>query len=229
MRFWQEVEKVPLSRIATGKLKMKLLYATSNPGKFQEVVSQLTPHHIKVYSPLDFNLKIDADETGNSLEENALLKLKTYLRFVPKNVVVMADDTGVEIEALNGEPGIHVRRWKGYRMEDEAIIQYCLERMKDVPKEKRGAQFRTVIAIGQNEGDIQFFDGILKGTITEQPIKLRMKGFPFESIFYIPEYQMMLGDLHQLSQKKKLRNYLFSHREKAIQKALPTLIRLLAV
>ncbi len=207
----------------------KLLYATSNPGKLQEVTLQLAEYNIKVYSPSDFNLTIDVEESGTSLEENALLKLKAYLKFVPQNVVVMADDTGVEIDALNGEPGIRVRRWKGYRMEDEEIIQYCMERMENIPKEKRGAQFRTVIALGQKNNDSYIFDGILRGIIVEKPISLRIKGFPFESIFYIPEYQMMLGDLHQLPQKEKIHRHLFSHREKAIQAALPTITRLLAV
>ncbi len=206
---------------------MKLLYATSNPGKLQEVSTQLAQHNIKVYSPADFNLKIKVDETGRSLEENALLKLKAYLDVVPNDVVVMADDTGVEIDALGGEPGIHVRRWKGYRMEDEEIIQYCLKRLKGIRRPKRTAQFRTVIATGQRENDIQIFDGTLRGEIVEQPIKLRITGFPFESIFYIPHYQLMLGDLHQLSQEEKLRKHFLSHRERAIQNALPTLLQLL--
>lgn len=217
------MEEMPLSRTTSGKLIMKLLYATTNPGKLAEVSRQLQPHHLQVYSPTDFNLEIEVDETGNSLEENALLKLKAYLNLVPKDVVVMADDTGVEIDALNSEPGIHVRRWKGYRMEDEEIIQYCLERMKDIPKSRRGAQFRTVIALGSRSHQSQIFDGILRGEIVTQPIPLRMKGFPFESIFYIPKYQMMLGDLHQLSQKEKQQKGFLSHREKAIQAALSTL------
>ncbi len=222
------MEKVPLSGTASRDLEMrKLLYATANPGKFQEVSAQLAQHGLKIYSPADFNLQLDPAETGATLEENALLKLKAYLKSVPDEVVVLADDTGVEIKALNGEPGVRVRRWKGYRMEDEEIIQYCLERMKAVPKGKREARFRTVIAIGRGQSNIQIFDGALQGEIVEQPIELRMKGFPFESIFYIPQYQLMLGELHQLSSNEKLKNHFFSHREKAIQTALPAILKLL--
>ena len=206
----------------------KLLYATSNPGKLQEVTAQLTPHGIKVYSPKEFNLHLNVEESGQSLEDNALLKLQTYLPHLPPHVVVMTDDTGVEIDALNGEPGIHVRRWKGYPMTDEDIIQYCLERLRHVPPDKRGAQFRTVIALGQSNQPPQLFVGTLKGAIVQQPIKLRIKGFPFESVFYIPQYQLMLGDLHQLSPSEKSQRNLLSHREKAIQAALPTLLKWLA-
>ena len=131
----------------------KLLYATNNPGKQEEVAKFLGHHDITVLSPNDFGINIDPNESGSSLEENAKIKSDSFLVEVDDpDVIVMADDTGVEIDALGGKPGIHVRRWKGYRMEDEEIIEYCINQMKDVKDGRRGAQFRTVLTIGTKAG-----------------------------------------------------------------------------
>lgn len=204
----------------------QLLYATSNPGKQEEVRKFLAQNNIDLITPQDLGLDIDPDESGNSLEENATIKVKEYRKTVSDpEIIIMADDTGVEIDALGGEPGIHVRRWKGYRMEDEEIIEYCIERMKEVPEGKRGAQFRTVIAL--NYEGTEIFDGVLRGEIVEKPIELRMKGFPFESIFYINQYQKMLGDIHQMTIEEKIKNNFLSHRERAITNSLPRLKELL--
>jgi XTP/dITP diphosphohydrolase len=148
---------------------------------------------------------------------------------------ILADDTGIEIDALGGEPGIHARRWKDgkTRMSDQEVIKYCLVRMKGIPWEKRTAQFRTVIAIGipiskgqalRTQGlalpneEIELFDGVLRGLILEKPAPLRIEGFPFESLFYIPKWKMVLGEAHQLPVERK-RRYL-THRERAVEKAL---------
>lgn len=205
----------------------KLLYATSNPGKLGEVGKILAHHNIDILNPEDLSIDLDPEETGNSLEENALIKFDAYIAHLnDTELVIMTDDTGVEIDALGGEPGIHVRRWKGYRMEDEEIINYSLERMMGVVKEKRGAQFRTVIAVGTSRDDVRTFDGILRGEIVEKPIPLRISGFPFESIFMIPQYQMMLGEIHQLSPEEKANKGFHSHREKAILNALDYILEL---
>lgn len=204
----------------------QLLYATNNPGKHEEVRKHLAQHKISIKTPQDYNLDLDPEESGKSLEENAKIKCQAFIEAVNNpNVIVIADDTGVEIDALNGEPGIHVRRWKGYKMRDEEIIEYCIERMRD--KSDRGAQFRTVIALGSRSNPIQTFDGILRGEIVKEPIALKMVGFPFESIFYIPEYETMLGDIHQMSIEEKEKQGFHSHRERAVTNALSTIKELL--
>src|SRR3989338_3568720 len=112
-----------------------ILYATTNPGKIFEVDRLLKAYGIKMVSPKDLGLDIEVEEAG------------------------------LEIEALNGEPGIHVRRWRDgkTRMTDQETIDYCLYKMKNVPKGKRGARFRTVIALasgGRSSPDcrIETFD-----------------------------------------------------------------------
>ena len=160
------------------------------------------------------------EENGKTLEENASLKAKAYLSKT-KNMIVMADDTGIEIDALNGEPGIHARRWKNHKtvMTDEEIINYCLERLKGVPKGKRGAIFKTVIALAiPGKVKIELFSGTLQGVISEKPSRYRKEGLPFETIFFIPKLDMFLGQVHRLPPGKN-RKYL-THREKAVQKAL---------
>lgn len=200
----------------------KLLYATSNPGKTEELRGLSSTRNINLYTPHDIGIDLDPEESGSSLEENAIIKCTAYLHEIDKDeFLVMADDTGVEITALNNEPGIHVRRWKGYRMSDEEIIDYCLERMKEIPSGNRQASFRTVLAIGSKSITLNLFEGRLEGEIVQEPIKLRMKGFPFESIFYSTEYNMMLGDMHTLSQSEKIEKNILSHREKALINALP--------
>ena len=201
----------------------RLLYATSNPGKLAEVRAILRGMGIAMLSPADVGLNLDVPEPGATLEENARLKVLAYLERLPAGeVVVMADDTGVEIDALGGEPGLHVRRWVGEeRMSDEAIIATCMARLAGVPRERRGAQFRTAYAVGAAPEAIHVFEGTLRGIILEEPDPLRIEGFPFESIFYVPEWERLLGHVHQLPPAEKARY--ITHRERALRQALPVI------
>ncbi|MEK7497511.1 MAG: non-canonical purine NTP pyrophosphatase [Patescibacteria group bacterium] len=204
----------------------ELLYATNNPGKVIEVSKLLKHNGIKVVSPKDLEIDLDVPETGKTLEENAILKAKSFSK-VSGGRIVLADDTGLEIDSLNGEPGIHVRRWKDgqTRLTDEEIINYCIERMNGIPKEKRGAQFRTVLALATPDGKLETFDGILRGIILEKPADIRVEGFPFESLFFISEWNMLLGKAHQFKAEEKQGR--FNHRERALQKAIPRVKELL--
>lgn len=191
---------------------MQLLYATTNPGKLMEMTKHLTSYGIDLVSPAQVGIAIDVDETGDTLEENATLKAKAYLEHV-SDMVVMSDDTGVEIDALHGEPGIHVRRWKDKRtpMSDQAIIDYCMERMRGIPKAQRRAQFRTVIGIGMPGGMIELFDGVLRGEIAEHPTPLKYVGFPFETLFYVSEWDKNLGAIHGFDMEEKRQNGYLTH------------------
>jgi XTP/dITP diphosphohydrolase len=210
---------------------MPFLYATTNPGKIAEVRNVVQPHGIDLLAPSDLGLALDVTEPGDTLEANAAGKTRAYLAALSDredrdSYVVLGDDTGVEIDALNGEPGIHVRRWDGSaRMTDEAVIVYCLERLRGVPPENRGAQFRTVFAIGVSGGDIEYFDGTLRGVILEEPDPLRIDGFPFESIFFVPEWNRLLGHALQLPAEEQA--HFVTHRARALQNALPRLRELL--
>lgn len=208
--------------------KRQLLYATTNPGKIFEVGKFLRQFGIELVSPSDIGLSLDVSENEETLEENAMSKAKTYLD-AAADYLVMADDTGIEIDALDKKPGIHVRRWKDgkTRMSDQEIIDFCLFKMKGIPLNKRSAQFRTVVALGVAGKKIEFFEGSLRGTILEKPMPLRIKGFPFESLFYVPEWNMVLGEAHTLPTHEK--NNFLSHRERAVMNALPRIKNLLGI
>lgn len=210
-----------------------LLYATTNRGKIEEVRKIVRDHGIDLVAPDDLGLDLDVPEPGTTLEANATLKAEAYLtaladRADGRKFVVIADDTGVEIDALDGAPGIHVRRWDGSaRMTDEAIIAYCMDQLRDVSPDARGAQFRTVIAAGTTDHPITCFAGTLRGVILPEPDPLRIAGFPFESIFFVPEWDMLLGHAHQLPAEDQAR--FVTHRARAVQCALPHIQALLTI
>jgi len=199
-------------------MKNELLYATNNPGNKSEVAKQLSFLNIEVATPDMFGIDIDVPETGNSLEENAIIKAEAFSSLA-KDILVLSDDTGLEIDALHGEPGIHVRRWKDHqsRMTDQEIIDYCIEKMQGIPLDQRGAQFRTVLALKIPGGEIELFEGILRGYILEEPSTFRVEGFPFESLFFVTEWNLLLGDARQLPVESK--QHLLNHRERALSKA----------
>lgn len=199
----------------------KIIYATTNPGKFKEVQKIFAHHHVNIYSPLDFGKNIDVDETGTTLEENAALKANAYRNIFPQDIII-GDDTGVEIDALGGAPGIKVRRWKGYKMSDEEIIEYCLMQLAGVNRAKRGAQFRTVLAVSSPDKQMTYFDGIFRGEILTQPKKKREVGMPFWPIFFIPDLNMTLGELHHMPMDFQLLHP--THRELAVLKFLKSSI-----
>ena len=194
----------------------ELLYATTNPGKLQEVATYLGAE-LPITSPKDLGIELEVEETGETLEENALLKARAYRAKASDEMIVMADDTGLEIDALNGEPGVKVRRWLDGVNDatDDEIIKYCLECMKDVPAGERGAQFRTVIALALPDGEEKLFDGKLRGEIAERELDHEpWKGFPFRGLFYLPEEGKYLGELEDAPDTERL-----THRQKAVQKA----------
>lgn len=202
----------------------RILYATGNAGKVKEISALLEHHGIKTISPYDLESTnkepLDVPENASSLEGNATQKVKAYIPHAG-GLIVVADDTGLEIDALNGEPGIHVRRWIGRRMEDEEIIAYALERLTGVPDKKRTARFRSIVALGKPDGTVELFEGTLEGKILEKASNIRVEGFPFESLFFSTEWNMLLGEQHSLpvAQKEKMLN----HRERALEKAVARL------
>lgn len=204
---------------------MNLIYATSNPGKLAEARVILAKYNLPLLGLVDYQIKKEIAETGNTLEENAYIKARFYQQLLPNNSIVIGDDTGLEIDALNGEPGIKVRRWKGYRMQDEEIIEYCLERMKSIPLGNRRAKFRTVLAVAAPGAQVKYFEGVLHGQILKRPNNERKEGMPFWPLFYLPDLHLTLGEFHSLPIESRLNR--FTHREYAFRAALPYLKSLL--
>ncbi len=192
----------------------KLLIATTNPGKFNEfkiIISELAPA-LEVVSLRDLGIDAKVEETGATFEENAILKAKFYRDL--SGLAALADDGGLEIDYLNGEPGVLSRRWPGYKATDEELVAITLQKLKGVPLEKRGAQLRAVIAFARpgNE-EICLFEGILRGYVTEKAEAPIIPGFPFRSILFIPKINKVLGELSAEEEAA------ISHRKKALEKA----------
>lgn len=203
---------------------MTILYATTNPGKFVEAAKAFAAKGHIINSPEELGLKRVVEETGETLEENAIIKAEAYLPHVSAGTIVIGDDTGIEIDALGGEPGVKVRRWLGHNMSDQEIVDYTLKRLKKVTLQKRTAHFRTVLAIAQKGRSTHTVEGKLSGQILTAPIGSMREGMPFWQIFYITELKMTLGQFHKKSIEYQLEHP--THREKAIQAAVAYLSKL---
>ncbi|MDO8559228.1 MAG: non-canonical purine NTP pyrophosphatase [bacterium] len=190
----------------------KLLIATTNPGKILEYRVILKDLPVELVTLKDIGIKGGVEEDGKTFEENAVKKVKFYSELT--NLPAIAEDSGLEIDYLNGEPGIKSRRWPGYEASDEELISMTLEKLKGVPMEKRGAQLKVVIALAINK-EIKTFEGMIRGVIMEKPFKRIIPGYPFRTIFYIPEINKVLAEFTMEEEAK------IAHRVIAMKEIIP--------
>ena len=156
----------------------RLLIATTNGAKIREYRRLLAELPIELVAPEG---PPSVDETGATFEENALLKARAYAAW--SGLPSLADDGGIEIDALGGEPGVRSARWLGREATDEELIAHTLERLRGVPPEQRGARMRVVCALAEPAGHVTVGQGVIRGVIAEQPLPTRDPGFPFRSVF----------------------------------------------
>ncbi len=192
--------------------------ATSNIGKQKEIERFVTIYggDIAVAFP-DKSSAIDVDESGSTFELNALIKARAYRKAIDDNsLFYVGDDSGIIIPALNGEPGVFTRRWAGYEMTDEEILQYCLQKMKGLKGDERKAIFETVLAVLAPDGTTEYFHGKMEGHILERPLDTEPQpGFPFRSIFWVDGIDAPIYQLHELNADK--RKDFLTHREDAFK------------
>ncbi len=181
----------------------KLVFVTNNAHKLSEAKAILN-NKVEICSLKEIGCFDEIEETGTTLNENAEIKANyVYSRF---NFDTFADDTGLEVEALNGAPGVYSARYAGEDGNSEKNIQKLLTELNG--KENRKAQFRTVIALIEN-GEKHFFEGIIKGKIIEE--KKGNGGFGYDSVFIPEGYDKTFAEL-----KQEIKNSI-SHRAKAMQ------------
>lgn len=198
----------------------KILLATKNPGKIDDIKMHLSDLDTELVSIKDLNITEEVEEDGKTFKENALKKAEFFAE--KSGLPAIADDSGLEIDALDGEPGVKSRRWLGYKMTDQELIDETLKRLKDVKKEDRGAQFRTVVALAApDSGVCNTVEGIMRGYITEEPSPKIIKGFPFRSIFYVPKFGKLLVDLKEEEKRQIL------HRSEALNQLKPYIKKLI--
>ncbi|KEF39516.1 non-canonical purine NTP pyrophosphatase, RdgB/HAM1 family [Schinkia azotoformans MEV2011] len=186
----------------------EILIATKNKGKIKEFSDLFAEKGIKVSSLLDFPGIEDVEETGSTFIENAKIKAETISKQF--NKIVVADDSGLCVDALQGRPGVFSARYAGETKNDEANLEKVLMEMEGVPFEKRTARFHCVLAVAIPNEETRIYEGTCEGHITEKPEG--ENGFGYDPIFYILDREQTMA---QLSSEEKNK---ISHRAKAMKK-----------
>lgn len=193
----------------------KLLLATNNKGKAREYKSLLEGVPFELVTPAEVGITTEVAEVGKSFEENARLKATTLA--AESQLLTLADDSGLEVEALGGEPGTLSARYAGENASDSDRVNYLLAKMQGIPQEKRQARFVCVIAIATPQGDVEFCSGECHGFIALEPKGNR--GFGYDPVFYLPELGETMAELPPEGKNK------ISHRGRAAMKARELLRR----
>ena len=189
-------------------MKPRLIFATGNEGKMREIRQILADSGYEILSMKEAGVDLDIVEDGTTFEENALIKAKAVMEATGE--LTLADDSGLEIDAFGGEPGVYSSRYLGEDTPYTEKNQVILDRMKDVPEEKRGARFVCVIAAVFPDGQTRTTRGTMEGIIGYE--SNGENGFGYDPIFYLPELKKYSA---QLSSDEK--NQL-SHRGQALRK-----------
>ena len=192
----------------------KLLLASNNPDKIVEFRALLDGSGWDVVSPAELGLTLDVDETGATYSDNARLKAEAFAR--ASGLPALADDSGLEVDALDGEPGAlhHLLGWD--EGDQAARNQRLLDAIKDVPADKRTGRYVAILVVYFPDGRVLEAEGIEAGTIAEAPAS-GSTGFGYDPIFYLPELGKTVSEL-TLAEKNRI-----SHRALAMQKLLPQL------
>lgn len=189
----------------------KILLATNNSHKVEEIQAILKDLGYEVLARDQvYDGNFDVDENADTLAGNALLKAQALRNLVSESYMVLADDTGLFVDALDGAPGVHSARYAGDAHDDEANKKKLLKELEDVSEEKRTARFKTVMALVQAGKDPVFIEGILEGKIAEE--ERGSSGFGYDPLFIPEGYSLSLG---QMNPEEKNR---ISHRHNALIK-----------
>lgn len=169
----------------------EVLIATNNAGKAKDFEALFKPFGIRVLTLKDLEEEIDVEETGTTFEENAILKAETVAKQLDK--LVIADDSGLEIDALSGAPGVYSARYAGLEKNDDANIDKALKELQGVAEADRTARFRCVLAVAGPGVETLTFSGSCEGLILEE--RRGTNGFGYDPIFYLPEKRCSMAEL----------------------------------
>jgi XTP/dITP diphosphohydrolase len=194
---------------------MKIVLATNNRDKIREIKNILSGLPAEILTGEDFPGFPKVDETGKTLEENAILKAESIFRFT--RLPSLADDSGLEVEALNGAPGVLSSRFAGEHCSYQDNNRKLLRLIKDVPLEKRKAKFVCVVAIAKGIDEITTVRGEVRGVIATE--EKGENGFGYDPIFFIPRLNRNFAQL-TLDEKNKI-----SHRALAFTKARDLILK----
>ncbi len=189
----------------------KVLLATTNPGKIREYRELLRGFPLDIVTLEDAAVFTAVDETGATIHENAVLKAREYAKM--SGMLTIADDSGLEVDVLDGEPGVHSARYGGVSTEEERN-ELLLARLADVPETERSARFRCVIAVAFPDALAGTSHGTCEGVIAREP--RGENGFGYDPIFHLPGLGLRMAELSQEHKNQ------ISHRGQALSGALRT-------
>ena len=188
-------------------MSTKIIFATGNADKMIEIREILSGLETEIVSMKEAGISLDIVEDGTTFEENALIKAKAVAEVT--DAIVLADDSGLEIDYLNKEPGVYSARYMGEDTSYDIKNQALLDRLKGVPKEQRTARFVCAIAAAFPDGETVVKRGTIEGYIGEKPAG--ENGFGYDPIFYVDEFTCSTAEL-TMQQKNAL-----SHRGNALR------------
>lgn len=188
-------------------MEHKIIFATGNEGKMREVRLILADLGLPVLSMKEAGVELDIEENGTTFAENA--RIKAMAVWEKTGNIVLADDSGLVVDYLNGEPGIYSARYLGEDTSYEIKNQAILDRLAEAKEEERTARFVSAIAAVLPDGTILQTEGVIEGMIAHEPAG--NGGFGYDPIFYLPEYGMTSAEIP--TEKKNE----ISHRGKALQ------------
>ena len=186
----------------------KIILASNNKGKIAEVKEILKDMNVEVISMKEAGLDVDIEENGSTFEENALIKAEAIMKMTGE--ITIADDSGLEVDYLNKEPGIYSARYMGEDTSDDRKNNAIIQRLEGVKGTDRSARFVCAMAVVFPDGKNIIARGTMEGLIADKP--MGENGFGYDPIMYLPEYQKTSA---QLSSEEKNK---ISHRGKALEK-----------
>lgn len=187
---------------------MKIIFATGNQGKMKEIRMVMDDLGMEILSMKEADLDMEIEENGTTFEENALIKARAIAERA-KDSIVLADDSGLEVDYLNKEPGVHSSRYMGEDTSYDIKNQHIMDLLQGVKEEKRSARFVCTIAAVFPSGDEKVVRATIEGRIATE--SKGSNGFGYDPIFYVPEFDCTTAEL-TLEQKNKI-----SHRGKALE------------
>lgn len=185
----------------------KIIFATTNENKVREVNMMMEGFDVELVPMTDMGIDVEIEETGTTFEENAIIKAKAICEMTGE--IALADDSGLEVDYLDGAPGVYSSRFLGEDTPYEIKNDYIIEKLKDAKGKERSARFACAMAMVFPNGDVETCYGTIEGLIGYE--QKGTNGFGYDPIVYVPEYEMTTGEM-----TPQLKNSI-SHRGKALE------------
>ena len=197
----------------------RIIFATTNKDKVREVKMMLEGFEVELCTMKEAGVDVDIVEDGTTFEENAIIKAKTIMEMTGE--IALADDSGLEVDYMDGAPGIYSARFLGEDTSYDVKNNYIIDKLKDAKGSERSARFVCAMAAAFPNGDIETCRGTIEGVIAYE--QKGANGFGYDPIVYVPEYEMTTGEM-----APELKNSI-SHRGKALEQMKEVLRRRLQI